>query len=146
MGVWDPRVMANTESRTASSITSHENFNYSTLRNDIAVIRLDSPITIGVSPYIGCVNLPNRMQSFVGQNCVVSGWGDTRYLANDSPSMPQKKVTVPIVDYNTCRNALLRILPNVDTYLDRFGEFCAGGVAQRDACTVSFDDGFLFFF
>lgn len=67
MGVWDPTVMTNTQTRTAVAITIHNQFNPQTLINDIAVIRLDSPIAIGAQPNIGCVNLPQRSQSFIGR-------------------------------------------------------------------------------
>lgn len=71
---------------------------------------------------------------------MVAGWGQTQFMANDAPTAPQKQVTVPIVDYATCRASMAGptvLGTNVDVYLDPNGEFCAGGVASRDACTVS---------
>lgn len=71
---------------------------------------------------------------------MVAGWGQTAFGANDAPTSPQKQVTVPIVDYSTCRTSMANptvLGTNVDVYLDPNGEFCAGGVQSRDACTVS---------
>lgn len=57
-------------------------------------------------------------------------------MANDAPTRPQKQVTIPIVDTEECRDSLFNVLPTVDQYLDKNGELCAGGEAQKDACTV----------
>lgn len=67
---------------------------------------------------------------------MVSGWGQTAFNANDAASN-QRQVFVPIVDYATCRQSMAQANVNVNIYLDRDGDICAGGVAQNDACTVS---------
>lgn len=68
MGVWDPTDLRNVQNRTAVAIISHQNYNTTNLVNDIAVIRLDSPLQLTMPVVnIGCVSLPNRMQTFTGR-------------------------------------------------------------------------------
>lgn len=73
--------------------------------------------------------------------CIVAGWGQTEFNLNNSPVIPQKQVTVPIVPDAICRASFSSpnlLGNNVNKYLDTNGELCAGGEANRDACTVSF--------
>lgn len=67
MGVWDPMNITATQTRTGVTIKLHESFNSSTLKNDIAIIKVDAPFTLGTFPNIGCVLLPEPTESFVGQ-------------------------------------------------------------------------------
>ncbi|KAI4467353.1 tryptase-related [Holotrichia oblita] len=137
-GVYNPSAMTNVQTITAAAITLHPSFNAQTLMNDIAVITLASPVTLGPTTGINVACLPSTGQSFVGQSCLVAGWGQTAFGANDAPTTPQKQVTVPIVDYNTCRASMAQpslLGTFVDRYLDPAGEICAGGTAQLDACT-----------
>nr|XP_022919629.1 trypsin-like [Onthophagus taurus] len=145
LGVYSPSNMATAQNSTASSIAIHPNFNCAqpwTLINDIAVIRLSTPISIGIQTNVGTACLPPAAapgtSPYVGRSCTVAGWGQTGFGTNDAPTNPQKQVTVPIVTYQECRASMSRadlLGSAVDRFLDPNGEICAGGLAQRDACT-----------
>lgn len=136
MGVYNPANMTGTQNFIARDVTIHPNYNSRTLWNDIAVVRLSSPVRLGFQSTIGVACTPNQNQSFVNQRCMVSGWGQSAWEANDAPTTPQKQASVPIVSYQTCRASMLNLLgTNTDVYLDPAGEICAGGETQLDACT-----------
>ncbi|KAF2905161.1 hypothetical protein ILUMI_01016 [Ignelater luminosus] len=136
MGVYDSAQLG--LRYAVSSITIHPGFNPATLFNDIAILRLSAPIAPLPQQFINTACLPTAGQSFVGQTCSVSGWGQTAFNVNDAPTRQQKQVGVTIVNYATCyasmSNATL-LGTNVNLYLDPVGEICAGGQAMRDACT-----------
>ncbi|XP_018564341.1 tryptase-like [Anoplophora glabripennis] len=140
MGVWNPASLDNTQSSTVSSITVHPSFVASTLVNDIAILTLSQPIVLGIYRNINtiCLASTGASTSYVGQTCVVSGWGQTSFTTNDAPTSPQKQVYVTVVNYATCRASFANtnlLGSNVDTYLDPNGEICAGGQSMRDACS-----------
>lgn len=72
-------------------------------------------------------------------SCSVAGWGQTAFTTFDSPTAMQKQVTVPIVPTSTCVQSMTATIgaAAVSTYLDQVQNICAGGVAMKDACTVS---------
>ncbi|XP_057654293.1 tryptase beta-2-like isoform X1 [Diorhabda carinulata] len=138
MGVWDPSNLVNVQSSTVARISVHPTFVASTLIDDIAVLQLTQPIVLGIFNNINTICLSTTGTSYVGQSCVVSGWGQTAFTIFDAPTTPQKQVFVTITDYTTCRAsfAMANLLgTNVDTYLDPNGEICAGGQSMLDACT-----------
>ncbi|KAJ8959007.1 hypothetical protein NQ317_003821 [Molorchus minor] len=94
-------------SSTVQSITIHSNFVASTLRNDIAILTLSQPIVSGIYTNINTICLPanGASTSYVGESCIVSGWGQTDFDVDDAPTNPQKQVNVGIVDYTTCRTS-----------------------------------------
>lgn len=65
-GVWDPRSITST-AKTATRIAVHPSYNPTTLFNNIAIVRLDSPVAIGTDPSVGCGALPTQSQSFTGR-------------------------------------------------------------------------------
>ncbi|KAK4883402.1 hypothetical protein RN001_006721 [Aquatica leii] len=136
MGVYSPSQLGTRLSVMIVSI--HPAFNIQTFFNDIAILTLTASIAPLPQTLINTVCLPTAGQSFLGQICSVSGWGQTTFALNDAPIMQQKQVNVTIVNYSTCyasmsSPSLLGL--NVNTYLDPVGEICAGGEAFRDACT-----------
>ncbi|XP_069702007.1 brachyurin-like [Periplaneta americana] len=61
---------------TTRSSIRHENYNSDTINNDIAVVKLQSPVSF--STYISPVRLPTRSQqgdTLAGETVRVSGWG-----------------------------------------------------------------------
>lgn len=66
MGVWDPSSFTNTQNRTAARIVIHPNFNPTTLFNDIAIIRMDTPIPLATQQIINTACLPSQGASYVG--------------------------------------------------------------------------------
>lgn len=114
-------------------------FSNATLKNDIAVLRLSTPITLVNNPLVNTLCLPTTSQaigSYIGQRCTVSGWGQID-PSNTAVPTQMKQVNVPIVNYSTCVAGFTGRV-DVATYLDQNGQICAGGEARKDAC---FQDG-----
>ena len=66
----------------------------------------------------------------------MAGWG--KDSVDGSFNFIQNKVDVPLVDFNTCDNAMRRALQNAGQNARNFrlsrSEVCAGGQAEKDAC------------
>ncbi|KAJ8921594.1 hypothetical protein NQ315_010499 [Exocentrus adspersus] len=145
MGVWNPSDLSNTQSSPVAAITVHPSFVAGTLMNDIAILTLAQPIVLGIYQNINtiCLASTGASTSYVGQRCVVSGWGQTSFVTNDAPTNPQKQVFVSVVNYATCRASFANsnlLGTNVDVYLDPNGEICAGGrVHERCMHTIDYD-------
>ena len=50
-----------------------------TLNNDIALIKLSSPISFPSNNKIAPVCLPESGNDFTGEDAIVTGWGTTKY-------------------------------------------------------------------
>lgn len=61
----------------------HENFDFQTFKNDLAVLWLDEPIKLG--PKARTICLPKSPQNLVGKTVVVAGWGVTTENGTGSP-------------------------------------------------------------
>lgn len=119
---------------TVAKIFINSNFNAANLRNDIAVLRLATPVPLGSSPAITTGCLP--VNSFVGQRCWVSGWGRNDFLSGQYQTI-QKQVDVPILPQAQCQAALSATRLGYQFQYDANSFICAGGELGRDACTVS---------
>lgn len=67
MGVYNPANMINTQSSIASSITIHEQYTEQPkklLLNDLAIIRLLTPIDVVTKSNVGVACLPTAGQTF----------------------------------------------------------------------------------
>ncbi|KAK9874785.1 hypothetical protein WA026_005591 [Henosepilachna vigintioctopunctata] len=146
MGVNDPAAMNNPPAAPRArarriSIYNAANYNNNTLKNDIAVITLATPISLIGQNSVNTICLPGATTTpatyMARQRCVVSGWGQ---LQPTNPAVPTKlkQVTVNTTDLATCITGFSGRV-NTDVYLDQTGgQLCAGGEAQKDAC---FQDG-----
>ncbi|XP_060524667.1 phenoloxidase-activating factor 2-like [Cylas formicarius] len=139
LGAYSTSNLAGTQTSQVSGAWIHSNYNQQTLKNDIAVLQLATPMNIGGNTGIVC--LPPAGQSFIGYSsasCIVSGWGQTNFSTDDAPTQTLKQVHVPIVTNEQCRTSYLNpslLGNNADLYLDFPNEICAGGGANQDACT-----------
>jgi secreted trypsin-like serine protease len=86
--------------RSVSRITVHSGYSSSTLNNDIALLRLSTPLTLGTA--VRAIAIPSSSYAASG-DAVVSGWGTTS--ESGSLSTLLRKVTVPIVTDAVCRQA-----------------------------------------
>ena len=57
----------------------HPKYNKKTLNNDIALIKLSSPISFPSNNKIAPVCLPESGNDFTGEDAIVTGWGTTKY-------------------------------------------------------------------
>ncbi|XP_075687071.1 serine protease 27-like [Rhinoderma darwinii] len=86
-----------------SSIHNHPNYVASLYEWDIALVKLESPVTF--TNYIMPICLPAASVTFpCGMECWVTGWGDINY--DDVLPAPQtlQNVKVPLIDHQTCDN------------------------------------------
>lgn len=90
--------------RTISLIIRHPDYDYRTNDNDIALIRLSSPVTF--TNYIRPICLPTANSSFSsGTKTWVTGWGNIRVgVPLPSPGTLQQ-VEVPLVANSDCEKA-----------------------------------------
>ncbi|KAL1490234.1 hypothetical protein ABEB36_012963 [Hypothenemus hampei] len=138
LGVYRTNNLVNVQTSQVAQAWIHSNYNPTYLKNDIAILRLATPININENAMPIC--LPTSGSSFIGSPstaCVVSGWGQTSFALDDAPTQTLKQVHVPIVTNDQCSASYTTILgpTNAAAYLDFPNEICAGGQAQLDSCT-----------
>jgi len=103
----------------AAELVQHERFSYLTLRNDVAVIRLSSPLTLDQAS-VNAICLPSADLAAEG-TAVVTGWGTTEEGGDVSDVL--MKVSVPIVPDDQC------------------DELYGGGVYQSMICAGDVENG-----
>ncbi|XP_051966506.1 transmembrane protease serine 4-like [Xyrauchen texanus] len=90
---------------------------------DIAMIRLQSPITVGESRKPVCLP-PQDLGLKVGDNLVVTGWGKLKENGNMSPNL--QKAQIPLIDRDQCMAFGNSVTPRM---------ICAGFLTgQVDSC------------
>ncbi|XP_059481753.1 brachyurin-like isoform X2 [Neocloeon triangulifer] len=80
----------------------HHGYNDQNLQNDIALLRLNSPINI-TGPFINTIRLPkvsDGSRTFVNTNGVVSGWGKTSDAGTVTVQL--NYVTIPVISNVNC--------------------------------------------
>ncbi|CAB3367428.1 Hypothetical predicted protein [Cloeon dipterum] len=81
----------------------HPNYNRVNFNNDIALLKLPSPLFQTSTAFIGSVKLPtDQKNTYEGQMATASGWGKL----NDSLSIPTKLqyVSMPVISNSKCVN------------------------------------------
>ncbi|CAH1975251.1 unnamed protein product [Acanthoscelides obtectus] len=137
VGEWDTQSQSERlphQERDVSSIISHEDFNPSTLFNDMALLILERPVE--PASHIGTICLPMQDQEIESSSCFVTGWGKDAFGLKGKYQAILKKIELPTVEFQQCQASLRK------TRLGRFFKLdksfmCAGGENGRDACTVS---------
>lgn len=87
--------------RRVDQIIQHPNFNRTTVNHDIALLRLDSPVSFSVAVRPVC--LPTRFTNynFDKQIGIVTGWGTTSFGGTSSENLLE--VSLPIISTANCR-------------------------------------------
>merc|ERR1712179_299763 len=101
---------------TISSITSHPGWSNDGSRgfpNDISVIYLSS--NAFPSQFVNPITLPSSSQSFVGQRCIISGWGRT-YGGGPLPNVLQE-AQINVISQSECRGFYGNIITGYHTCL-----------------------------
>ena len=94
--------------RSVILVVRHPGYNSSTHDNDIALLKLSSPLTIGEgsnSPYTRIATIPlvsASMGNLAGTNSWVTGWGATSQ--GGSFSLQLREVQLPIMSNTTCND------------------------------------------
>lgn len=109
-----------------SEITNHPNYSDITLDNDISIIKLT--VKLNFNSRINSIPIQREFEPSAGSSAVISGWG--RESEDGKTSFRLKKVTIKIIDRETCRNIY------VDTEVTN-NMICAGELeGNKDACQV----------
>ena len=92
--------------------------------NDIAILKLETPLTLGGNIQAAC--LPSAtFNPATGATCHVSGWGTMKFGASSLPEMLQW-VSVPVYDQAKCKTAYSDLTANM---------ICAGfEKGGKDSC------------
>jgi len=109
----------------AAKIITHDDYNTMLSRNDIALIKLSSPVTFSDTIMPAC--LPES--GFVlpdGAPCYVSGWG--RLTTSGPPADILQQALLPVVDHATCSH------PDWWYVLATDKMVCAGGDGIKAGC------------
>jgi len=149
VGEWDasgfnaPEQEEHTE-YTVVRITKNPNFNSKRLNNNIALLTVDRDIDLSRNN-VNTACLPScdnqfdyRFNNGTGTRCWVAGWGKDQ--ENGQFQFIQRKVDLPLFEFNRCEQALKVAMNNRTPGLgNRFSlhgsEVCAGGEEGKDACT-----------
>jgi len=122
------------EERTVSQLIIHQQFSMSNLTNDVALLRLSSPVDSYSYPHINTACLPNQYEQFDGQTCWTAGFGKDAFGQQGEYSFIQKEVDLPVVSHYDCQNSLQRSRLGSNFQLNSRAFICAGGVQGNDAC------------
>ncbi|XP_066964773.1 trypsin-1-like [Macrobrachium rosenbergii] len=86
----------------AEALTAHESFDTKSMENDVALIKLSTPLVI--NDMVKAIELPAQLELVEpGTVCTTTGWGTT----SEGGSLPDKlrKVDVPVVADESCRES-----------------------------------------
>ncbi|XP_066953771.1 trypsin-1-like isoform X1 [Macrobrachium rosenbergii] len=81
-------------------IIQHPFFDEITLENDIALLRLETPLVF--NEYVAALELPEQEQDFTSEMCVVTGWGSTHEGGGVSHIM--RYTEIPVISDQHCRD------------------------------------------
>ncbi|UJR27559.1 hypothetical protein I4U23_008841 [Adineta vaga] len=126
--------------RSVSKIYNHPSYSSSTYQNDIAILKLSSPLNLdqtGVDliclPNVSSTILSSSEYPTVGINLVAIGWG-VLYEGSRITSSTLQQVTIQSIAANStyCRNIRLQ---------NSYTQFCAGIMPQGGKDTCQGDSG-----
>ncbi|XP_062844178.1 vitamin K-dependent protein C isoform X1 [Trichomycterus rosablanca] len=114
---------------SVSRIVSHPNYDSVTVDNDIALLRLATPVKLSMYIVPACLpsrELADRVLHLNGTMTVVTGWG----MEREGPkpySSDLKHINIPLVEHSECaRHMVNNLTQNV---------LCAGSIGSvKDAC------------
>ncbi|XP_005178152.2 phenoloxidase-activating factor 2 [Musca domestica] len=116
-----------------ANVFIHPNYNKDNLQNDVALLKLATPVSLTSKSTVGTICLPTT--SFVGQRCYVAGWGKNDFGPTGAYQAIQREVDVPLIPNADCQAALRQTRLGATFVLDNASFICAGGEAGKDACT-----------
>ncbi|XP_072376861.1 phenoloxidase-activating factor 2-like [Diabrotica undecimpunctata] len=133
VGEWDTKSQDEPlphQDTTLREMLIHPNFILKSLRNDIALLFLNEPVTLRNN--VGIICLPPQNFAMDNVMCTASGWGKDTFKKGRHSSI-LKKVDLPLVSRESCIASLKKT---------RLGSFyrlhvsfiCAGGEENKDTC------------
>ncbi|RZC40171.1 Trypsin domain containing protein [Asbolus verrucosus] len=134
-GEWDSKTqkeMFKHEDREVSSIALHPQYDQRNLHNDVGLLFLNEPVTVGNHINVAC--LPPQDTIASGTGCFVTGWGKDHFEKDGKYQVILKKIELPVMNRGLCQNAFRGTRLGKFFILHR-SFMCAGGEAGKDACT-----------
>ncbi|XP_052631073.1 serine protease 53-like [Harpia harpyja] len=122
------------QERTVVEVVVHEGYRRVEGGHDLALARLESPVTLGSR--VGTICLPQANHPFAfGTPCWITGWGHVAENVSLPAGSPLQKVALDLLSRKTC-NCLYSNLRNRELARPaRHGMVCAGGQeGGRGAC------------
>jgi len=122
----------NVQAISIARVIVHDGWNRNTGQNDIALLQTSTPIQFTTQQgriLVNKVCLSNNPNVEHSGNAVSSGWGYLNKNQRVSPDL-LRKVEIPVVDYETCRNAFSKVIGVTRN------QVCAG-LAPKGNCMVS---------
>ncbi|CAL4074479.1 unnamed protein product, partial [Meganyctiphanes norvegica] len=116
-----------------SGIIRHPEFYKGNLQNDIAVLRLSTPVDFDTNPHVSPVCLPTSTSDYSNQICTVTGWGKDAFGTAGQFQRTLKEVELPVMEHQKCQNTLRGTRLGASFTLQE-GMMCAGGEEDKDAC------------
>ncbi|CAF4940063.1 unnamed protein product [Pieris macdunnoughi] len=135
-GEWDTQTTKErlqSQERIVSEIIIRPDFQAASVQNDLALLRLESPVEL--ADHINVICMPSTEEEFeTSKNCVANGWGKDVFGQAGRYAVILKKVEINMVPHATCNAALQ------ETRLSRYFKLhksfvCAGGSPGKDTCT-----------
>lgn len=133
-GEWDTQIKTEQyphQDRDVEQVIVHKNFHKGNLANDVALLILNEPFTIGETVQPVC--LPPQNFNFDHSRCFASGWGKDVFGKEGKYQVILKKIELPIVPHNQCQNSLRRTRLGL-RFLLHNSFVCAGGEPGKDTC------------
>nr|AKR06192.1 chymotrypsin [Mythimna separata] len=110
-----------------SNVIMHGSWNPSLIRNDVAMIRLNSNVALNNN--VNVIALPSGAQlneNFAGENAIASGFGLTRDGGSISNTQALSHVTLPVITNAVCRSSFPLIVQD--------SNICTSGAGGRSTC------------
>ena len=133
VGEWDASTSTEAYASKDISITktiSHPNYRAADLCNDVALMILAEEADIS-QPHIGLSCLPDTSDTYIVDQCVVTGWGKQAFQ-DAAFSAYMRKIQVPIVDFGTCQAMMQGTRLGNKFRLDP-SFLCAGSVSRQSS-------------
>ncbi|KAL5292020.1 CLIPA10 family protein [Megaselia abdita] len=119
--------------RDVISVHVHPEYYAGTLDNDLAILKIDSPVDFQKNPHISAACLPDKFSDFTGARCWTTGWGKDAFGEFGKYQNILKEVDVPIIGHGQCQQQLRQTRLGYSYNLNP-GFLCAGGEEGKDAC------------
>jgi len=133
-GEWDTQSQSEPlpyQDRAVQQIIRHPQYYSGAFYNDIALLILDSPLTLAVNVLPIC--LPQQGAVFDGSRCIATGWGVGAFGRGTKIETTLRKVELPIVPPADCQRELRQT--RLGSFFRLHDSFvCAGGEAGQDTC------------
>ncbi|KAH8321457.1 hypothetical protein KR074_005476, partial [Drosophila pseudoananassae] len=132
-GDWDlssDRESFSPQERLVKNIIRHEDFDYETGANDLALVILAQPLKQEKHIQTICLPTPDY---YTQDSCMVAGWG-VKNFGDENLSNVLKVIKLPKVYQEDCQDQLRKTELGPDFKLDP-SLMCAGGVEGVDSCT-----------